>query len=552
MLRKLVAIATVLLVLAACTQPPPQLSITSNSPADEATSVPVDVTPTATFNHAVTAESIEEAFSLSVEGGAEVPGEVTLNSNGRIATFTPDQPLAFDTTYVATVSTAVRSSAASNMAAARTWSFTTIEEGDLTVEGVTIVGGDRTLSVGATLQLEAEVDYGEGPAGTSAVTWSSADETVATVSETGELEAIAVGTTTITATSVEDTEQSGSITVMVSEAGEVTSVTIEGDEVRYLADGSVEQLTAIVEAGDDESNAVTWTSSDPDVVAVSDSGEVTVLAPADDPSVPVTVTATSDLDPNQSDSIEIYALDELLSVDYASYAGAADVSEEISIAPTVAGGVGDLTYSLASGAFPGTFTAPDAEDNPVEYLVTLDPDTGIISGSTGFPGVYTGTVTVEDGIGQTTTATFELDLELVFWYTAEDLESLATQFAYDAFADDPDLDVVINGDRVNVSGVQSAGSLPEAFHDVLEFSLTLVAAYDALGAEVDTAEDPFDVNVMDGTVFMETDPADASGVTAWHYLVTLNYAPVEGEVAETATYDIVLYEEGTTPPALDL
>lgn len=70
------------------------------------------------------------------------------------------------------------------------------------VTGVTVTGaGAGVVAVGATLQLGATL----APAGASGyrVTWSSADPTKVTVSDTGLVRRIAAGAVTITARSVD-------------------------------------------------------------------------------------------------------------------------------------------------------------------------------------------------------------------------------------------------------------------------------------------------------------------------------------------------------------
>jgi hypothetical protein len=78
---------------------------------------------------------------------------------------------------------------------------------------VTIVGGDRTLEVGASLALTATV-AATGTAST-AVTWTSSDPVVATIDSSGAVTGLTAGTTTITATSNHDTTKSDAITLTV-------------------------------------------------------------------------------------------------------------------------------------------------------------------------------------------------------------------------------------------------------------------------------------------------------------------------------------------------
>ena len=74
------------------------------------------------------------------------------------------------------------------------------------VTGVTVTGAGA-VAVGATLQLGATI----APAGAAGyrVTWSSADPTKVTVSDTGLVRRIAAGAVTITARSVDDPTKAG-------------------------------------------------------------------------------------------------------------------------------------------------------------------------------------------------------------------------------------------------------------------------------------------------------------------------------------------------------
>ena len=83
------------------------------------------------------------------------------------------------------------------------------------VTAVEIVGGDRSLGVGDTVQLTATVTAAGGAS--EALTWSSGNDAVATVGPNGLVTAVAVGTADITATSDFDGTVDDSIVVTVTE-----------------------------------------------------------------------------------------------------------------------------------------------------------------------------------------------------------------------------------------------------------------------------------------------------------------------------------------------
>lgn len=78
------------------------------------------------------------------------------------------------------------------------------------VTGVTVTGAGA-VAVGATRQLGATI----APAGAAGyrVTWSSADPTKVTVSDTGLVRRIAAGAVGITATSVDDPTKAGTASI---------------------------------------------------------------------------------------------------------------------------------------------------------------------------------------------------------------------------------------------------------------------------------------------------------------------------------------------------
>ena len=82
------------------------------------------------------------------------------------------------------------------------------------VTGVTLAPATSTGAVGSTVQLTATI----APAGATGkkVTWSSSDNTVATVDVRGLVKRLKVGTATITATSQDDATKTGTSAITVS------------------------------------------------------------------------------------------------------------------------------------------------------------------------------------------------------------------------------------------------------------------------------------------------------------------------------------------------
>lgn len=89
------------------------------------------------------------------------------------------------------------------------------------VEGITLDKTEGILNVGNTVTITATVAPEEVT--NPAVTWSSSDESVATVDETGKVTAVAVGNATITATSEDDNSVSADYELTVQQKKAATT-----------------------------------------------------------------------------------------------------------------------------------------------------------------------------------------------------------------------------------------------------------------------------------------------------------------------------------------
>jgi len=111
------------------------------------------------------------------------------------------------------------------------------------VTAVSIDQMDSGLVPGESLHLSATVSAAGGASET--VTWTSSDVAVATVSSAGVVDAVAVGVTTITATSDFDPSKHDSVDITVSAAPAVAAVSIDQDDLT-IAVGSSFTLSATV------------------------------------------------------------------------------------------------------------------------------------------------------------------------------------------------------------------------------------------------------------------------------------------------------------------
>ncbi len=108
------------------TQPPPTVTVTT--PADGATGVATNVSPTATFSRAMTAASLTTttASVRPQSGGNAVSAVVSYDSANNRVTINPNSNLALGTAYVATITTGATASDGIALASTFTWTFTTI------------------------------------------------------------------------------------------------------------------------------------------------------------------------------------------------------------------------------------------------------------------------------------------------------------------------------------------------------------------------------------------------------------------------------------------
>lgn len=163
---------------------------------------------------------------------------------------------------------------------------------------VTISNGETaTLEVGETLQLNVTKEHTD-----DAITYTSSNTEVATVSDTGLVTAVAKGEATITAEAGDITD---TIKITVTEAVvppvpviEVESVTLNKTEITLEA-GTTETLTATVLPENATDKTVTWETSNAEVATVANGvvtavakGEATITAKAGEKSATCKVTVT--------------------------------------------------------------------------------------------------------------------------------------------------------------------------------------------------------------------------------------------------------------------
>ena len=146
-----------------------------------------------------------------------------------------------------------------------------------TVRSITVGPDGGSVTVGATLNMTAAVNADAGVATT--VTWTSSDATKASVSATGVVTGVAVGSVGVRACSTANTSVCGvaTVTVVASPVAVVTGVTVTPPAATLVV-GQQITATATVQGTNSPSQAVTWSSLAPSIATVTAGGVVTGVA----------------------------------------------------------------------------------------------------------------------------------------------------------------------------------------------------------------------------------------------------------------------------------
>lgn len=138
---------------------------------------------------------------------------------------------------------------------------------------------EATLKATETVQLTATI----APETTTdkTVTWTTSDASVATVSETGLVTAVKVGTATITATAASGVKAECAITVAETPAGQVTidfaAMGIDGDALEMRV-GETKGIKVTVSPATTTDKTVTYESANSAIATVDAEGNVTAVA----------------------------------------------------------------------------------------------------------------------------------------------------------------------------------------------------------------------------------------------------------------------------------
>lgn len=202
-----------------------------------------------------------------------------------IATVTPDNAtekgVSFESSNTAVASvnaegivTALKAGTASIKVTTADGSFTdscSVTVTDIPVESVSLTPSEVNLKIGATAELVAKVlpENAEN----KNVTYTSTDESVATVSESGVITAVAEGEAVITVKTEDGNKTATCLVTVLKDTVAVTGVTVEPRSVE-LKVGEKQMLTATVSPNNATETGVTYESGDNLVATVSENGEI--------------------------------------------------------------------------------------------------------------------------------------------------------------------------------------------------------------------------------------------------------------------------------------
>ncbi len=145
-----------------------------------------------------------------------------------------------------------------------------------TLQGISLNSTEETIEVGGA-PASLQVIFDPPNATEQGITWSSEDESIATVDSTGKVTAVGNGTVDIIATSVEGNYTATAAITVITRVRKVSLNTRE----ESLVEGETYQLVATIIPETASNPNVTWASEDETVVTVDNTGLVTAVGPGE-------------------------------------------------------------------------------------------------------------------------------------------------------------------------------------------------------------------------------------------------------------------------------
>ncbi len=241
--------------------------------------------------------------------------------------------------------------------------------GTISVSGVSV--DESTVSIVNELTATVVATVSPANATDNSVTWSSSDDQVATVDQSGEITAVGVGTATITVTT---TDGPYTATVAVTVTPILVSSVSVGSATVGIVDGSTATVTATVLPANAANKGLMWSSSDAQVATVTQSGVITAVGVGT-----ATITVTTQDASNITETIVVTVTAGTVSVTGVSISGSVTISI-----------VDESTATVTATVSPG-----NATDNSVTWSSSDDQVATVDqSGEITAVGVGTATITV--------------------------------------------------------------------------------------------------------------------------------------------------------------
>jgi GH25 family lysozyme M1 (1,4-beta-N-acetylmuramidase)/uncharacterized protein YjdB len=251
------------------------------------------------------------------------------------------------------------------------------------VTKVTIQGASD-IAVGSTVALKASVEGENLTDADKGVTWSSSDNTIASVDGSGKVTGVSAGKVTITAVSAKDNSKKAECQITVNKAA--VTVTLNQTELT-LKVGAASTLTASVSSG-----SVKW-SSDNDKIVKVENGKVTAVAEG---VANIKAESTEDAKVSAVCKVTVTKAD-ALTVKLDAETAKLYTEDKKELKATVTGANGNVTYSFAS-------------DKTDIAKVEASNEKGTVTGVAAGEAVIT--VTAKDASGATATATCKVTVTL--------------------------------------------------------------------------------------------------------------------------------------------
>ena len=244
-----------------------------------------------TFSEAMNSSTVNEnTFLVKGPNNLAITGVITSDTTKKIWTFNPTDNLKFNTKYDITVTTGAKGVSGNALITNFIWSFTTsyasgggssgggstpAESPVLTTIALSLTSVNFTIN--STRQLTVtKLDQFSSPIAAT-INYTTSNSSVATVSSSGLITAIAAGNATITA---RNGTINGTIIIYVTSSPKVLTTIILLPESANLNVGSIQQLniTKLDQFGSNMTATINYTTSNSSVATVSSLGVVTGIA----------------------------------------------------------------------------------------------------------------------------------------------------------------------------------------------------------------------------------------------------------------------------------